>query len=490
MLNKLSFNLMQELNESETNEFKIKKRVIMESSGVRTENLEEAHTKNENRRTIWSSEPDISEERYKEDLEANDMTPDEMSFEDWAESWAYDQTDLIVEDLEENILPGIENQMNFDMLFVTGDYHSNYGDFRPSGNGGKSLHGIDELKDYLFRWDGVEISNENGNIVLDAGDHDGSIEVGLFTFIDDKNKILEDLGYTENNEELGYYEGWQTPEDVFDHDILYDNFDWSTVQDHLDLLKPIKDTMSGLGESCETKINESSLKDSDSLENIANDIIKFYDTDMGNHFDEVKGNEEKIWNETMSILENPQDNKEIIEGFISDLTSTMEEMSEEEISKLFGINANKLIKELNDVLDGEYEPVEDVNPKDFKLNVVEENQIEDAKADSIEKGLYSEGDKKVCENCGKEPCECKSLEEAEETEVTNLQVIKEQGNIFMLEDETKKLIVGENYNKDENIIENAEIYENKEEADKDYLARCEITKDGKEFSTENEENQE
>ena len=61
-----------------------------------------------------------------------------------------------------------------------------------------------------------------------------------------------------------------------------------------------------------------------------------------------------------------------------------------------------------------------------------------------------------------------------EAEVKGLKEVKSQGNIFMLEDETK-FIVGENYNEAEGLIENAEIYESKEEADKDYLGRCEIT---------------
>lgn len=74
-----------------------------------------------------------------------------------------------------------------------------------------------------------------------------------------------------------------------------------------------------------------------------------------------------------------------------------------------------------------------------------------------------------------------SIDEAEEMKVKNLQVIKEQGNVYMLEDENKKMIVGENYNADEGIIENAEIYENKDEADKDYLNRCEILKGNEDY---------
>lgn len=74
------------------------------------------------------------------------------------------------------------------------------------------------------------------------------------------------------------------------------------------------------------------------------------------------------------------------------------------------------------------------------------------------------------------------IEESEnrvaEEKVTNLKEVKSQGNIFMLQDDSK-FFVGENYIEAEGLLENAEIYENKEEADKDYLSRCEITKDGK-----------
>ena len=82
--------------------------------------------------------------------------------------------------------------------------------------------------------------------------------------------------------------------------------------------------------------------------------------------------------------------------------------------------------------------------------------------------------KKACKGKGIELEECKS-NKIEEAEVTNLKEVKNQGNIYMLEDDTHKIIVGENYNADEGLIENAEIYESKEEADKDYLDRCNIT---------------
>lgn len=74
----------------------------------------------------------------------------------------------------------------------------------------------------------------------------------------------------------------------------------------------------------------------------------------------------------------------------------------------------------------------------------------------------------------------------EEEKVTdNLQEVKSQGNIFMLQDGESKYIVGENYNSNEKLIENAEIYETKEDADKDYFSRCEIKLDDKEVDPTN-----
>ena len=61
----------------------------------------------------------------------------------------------------------------------------------------------------------------------------------------------------------------------------------------------------------------------------------------------------------------------------------------------------------------------------------------------------------------------------EATVSKDLHEVKSQGNIYMLQD-NDKYIVGENYDSKEKLIENAEIYNNKEEADKDYLNRCGI----------------
>ena len=97
-------------------------------------------------------------------------------------------------------------------------------------------------------------------------------------------------------------------------------------------------------------------------------------------------------------------------------------------------------------------------------------------------------DEEVTDEIIDEPIE-ESKEVVKEQEVTNLREVKNQGNIFMLQDDTQ-FIVGENYNESEALIENAEIYTNKEDADKDYLGRCEITKDGEPAKLEESDKEE
>ena len=80
-----------------------------------------------------------------------------------------------------------------------------------------------------------------------------------------------------------------------------------------------------------------------------------------------------------------------------------------------------------------------------------------------------------------EESEVEPIQDSEKKPVTEaatkgLKVTQNQGNIYILEDENKKIYVGENYNENEHILENAEIYDSAEDAQKDYLSRCDITK--------------
>lgn len=64
----------------------------------------------------------------------------------------------------------------------------------------------------------------------------------------------------------------------------------------------------------------------------------------------------------------------------------------------------------------------------------------------------------------------------DEAKVKGLTMLKNQGNVYMFEAKGQDFthIVGENYDKAEQILENAETYNNKEDADKDYMERCGI----------------
>lgn len=75
-----------------------------------------------------------------------------------------------------------------------------------------------------------------------------------------------------------------------------------------------------------------------------------------------------------------------------------------------------------------------------------------------------------------EPIQDSEKKPVTEAATKGLKVTQNQGNIYMLEDENKKIYVGENYNENEHILENAEIYDSAEDAQKDYLSRCDITK--------------
>ena len=62
-----------------------------------------------------------------------------------------------------------------------------------------------------------------------------------------------------------------------------------------------------------------------------------------------------------------------------------------------------------------------------------------------------------------------------EANVSKKVMLKNQGNVYMFECKGNKdftHIVGENFNESENLLENVEVYNSKEEADKDYNKRC------------------
>ena len=247
-----SFNLMNKLNEADTNAIEIKKKVFIEGSNVRVEEtnlkkqqMNESENLLKESKVIWSDQIDTSEETYNAEWQDAGYSSAEEAIADgfpdydaWVEGDRYAESEILLDDLKNNILPQIENQANLDYIFLTGNYNSNYPDFRPSGSGGVTLKGIDELNDYLAKWDSVTIFEEDGNIGIKCADHDGSVELMLYTFAtDNEEELAKMLGYTEDNF------------DEFENDLYYKSIDTNIINDHPEAIKPIVNTITSFNES-------------------------------------------------------------------------------------------------------------------------------------------------------------------------------------------------------------------------------------------------
>ena len=514
-------------------------------------------------KVIWSDQIDTSEETYNAEWRDAGYSSAEEAIADgfpdydaWIEGDKYAESEILLDDLKNNILPQIENQANLDYIFLTGNYNSNYPDFRPSGSGGVTLKGINELNNYLAKWDSVTIFEEDGNIGVKCTDHDGSVELMLYTFAtDNEEELAKMLGYTEDNF------------DEFENDLYYKSIDTNIINDHPEAIKPIADTITSFNESEEVKGKEvlNELGTASTIDKlIAGDELYFRN------------------NDGLALMVRYADTYDQPEDYDEGYTQGWERGADEEFDKVQDENfakAKQAAEEGNvwEVLEIDETTLQPNGSVYGYLYGQEElaKFLKEVREVRVVKRL--EESKKICEKCGKEVCECdKSIEEAapinsdlkkgkedrlaslktqleadgdqlsddekkaiedeiaqlekevyteseeltegepthigeivkvdpekkeiiypkqdksdprkpedptkeeilnnkiEEAEVSNLKTIKSQGNIFMLEDDNQ-YIVGENYNEPENIIENAEIYSTKEEADKDYFNRCGIT---------------
>lgn len=514
-------------------------------------------------KVIWSDQIDTSEETYNAEWQDAGYSSAEEAIADgfpdydtWIEGDKYAESEILLDDLKNNILPQIENQANLDYIFLTGNYNSNYPDFRPSGSGGVTLKGIDELNNYLAKWDSVTIFEEDGNIGIKCADHDGSVELMLYTFAtDNEEELAKMLGYTEDNF------------DEFENDLYYKSIDTNIINDHPEAIKPIADTITSFNESEEVKGKE---------------VLNELGTDST--IDKLIAGDELYFrnNDGLALMVRYADTYDQPEDYDEGYTQGWERGADEEFDKVQDENfakAKQAAEEGNvwEVLEIDETTLQPNGSVYGYLYGQDElaKFLKEVREVRVVKRL--EESKKICEKCGKEVCECdKSIEEAtsinsdlkkgkedrlaslktqleadgdqlsddekkaiedeiaqlekevyteseeltegepthigeivkvdpekkeitypkqdksdsrkpedptkeeilnnkiEEAEVSNLKTIKSQGNIFMLEDDNQ-YIVGENYNEPENIIENAEIYSTKEEADKDYFNRCGIT---------------
>lgn len=192
---------------------------------------------------------------YVEDTNNTKLTPD--TFEEWLDNntnqLADDNWELQEEDLEQNILPVIDNQINDNVLILSGYYGSNYPDFRSSGNGGKLFDGIDDFRSYMGNFDRVCITTKNGVLGSILGDHDGTVSGQFYTIPADEKarlNLIKAMGYEDRVKENYYEEDIENSnmedlmETEFNSDLMYGGVDAQDFTNHMDLLVPIKDTIS------------------------------------------------------------------------------------------------------------------------------------------------------------------------------------------------------------------------------------------------------
>ena len=236
---------------------------------------------------IWDSEVDYYDDDYMEEVRNNqyqdylndlgeDETPEDFEtwYEDYVEVASYDDNNYLVEDLEENILPEIDKQVNDDFIFMDAYYGSNYPDFRKSQGGGAIFkNGIDGLKNALTQYDRSCVTTKDGIIGVIFDDHDGTHTGTLFTTPDNKVELLKALGYEDiikkeyDEEDLERYNHNDLMEQEFEEDLYYNNVDVGKVCEYIDLLKPIKDTISGYANKSESKKIERKKKQIEAFKN-------------------------------------------------------------------------------------------------------------------------------------------------------------------------------------------------------------------------------
>lgn len=280
---------------------------LCDNTGVFIEIGEAEETKSNDKLTeatvIWDSEPTFDSEEDAED---------------------YDY-DLWLEDFNLNVLPDIKNQCRNDILVMAGTVGRWNGNF-----GGGTVIDVDDLLG-IEDVDSVRLISDNGNIVWEGSHHDGTHSMGLYTVPNDleaRKKIVYDLGIIDWLKDMYDYDSEEyCVEDALDRlDSIGDLKDMLTPEDYAkvpEYFTPIKVT----GNMPQIKESEELKEDNSNVSDLAKEIYDFYDNDMGTHFDEVLGNEEEVYNETLAMLENKEDNKEVIQKLIDEIRESNEDLA-------------------------------------------------------------------------------------------------------------------------------------------------------------------
>lgn len=194
------------------------------------------------------------EEAYNEYVEnCNNTKLQPKDFEEWLDDntnqLAEDDWEIKEEDLDVNILPEIDRQINYDTLILTGYYGSNYPDFRSSGNGGKMFDSIEDFKNYMGNFDRVCITTKNGILGSILNDHDGTVSGQFYTLPENLTDLVKAINYEQYvdipEDITDEAEILETVIDQFEEDLVYGSVDTSDLTNHIELLVPIKDTISG-----------------------------------------------------------------------------------------------------------------------------------------------------------------------------------------------------------------------------------------------------
>ena len=328
----------------------------------------------------WDALVDLYEVEFKEDYEdyIEDYKDEPLDFDTWYSNYisdsSYEDWEMLEEDLLDNIFPNIDNQVNDSVLVLSGYYGSNYPDFKSSGAGGKLFtDGTKGFREYMGNFDRVCITTQNGILGAICNDHDGTVSGQFYTLPDDKTELIKALGYEDiikeryDEEDLERYDEMDLMETEFNNDLMYEGIDAKDLTEHLDLLKPIKDTISGYTPDPEGTKTESKKIESKSdvdLEELAKDLLDWYGSDMGNWFDEIQGNEEDIYNDLLGMLENVD--KEQLTNIIQDIK---EADIDDETAKACGFaTTSSLLNRLNKVYNSDIEVKTENNkiPRNWK----------------------------------------------------------------------------------------------------------------------------
>lgn len=554
MLNKLSFNLAKELNESETRNFKIKKKVFMESNGVREEILTEeentfkySFTPDEIKKILldnyhdgegFESEADL-EQYLDEELNnikriesESDISMISQPGNDSFPGFKYGKVRTVLKDgktfiSEENglsLMSAVElsvSKLEESNLTEEQDTHSilskvfaQYPDIDDEDE--KYLNGLpyDELV--------IELKNRGWDDLLEAAsmnskskeDRLASLKMqlekdGAQLADDEKKAIEEEIAQLES--ELEECDKPLKEDEEVDQSTMLNTI-YNYYRDYMSDLAFIEDFVNCIDDyEGFVKFAESATQDdgigNSAPDDILSEVLDAYD-DISMFFDDslsfLDYNKVKEWYDSLEIDESALNERYVekfggdSEDFVNDVNVIKSALEAIDTDSFGAKLSQQMVWDWIETCDYQIERGNRLTKGEFNESALNEadgwiafyngNKVEITKDEAHD--LWSAKQvaikklnvpKSKVSLVAVEPAynesEKKPIVEAAETEVKDLQVIKEQGNVYMLEDKSEgtRYIVGENYNLSEGEIENAEIYESKEEADKDYLNRCEIT---------------